>query len=212
MEPTLFAGDIVLVRKADGFWQRWKTSSGNRTVGGEGKQQKEMPIIKDKFTIERERVLAYERKHCNSNGSIGLLRKPPTPITNNLVVFKDPKKYPDRWNVKRVVALGGQIKMNSQPSHLDTSNRDDHKKLSIDRGVWSSDNNEAQLDITTYVPPYCIWVEGDNPRNSIDSRSEGHGPVSKKLLVGIAEYRLWPPWRMGKLDNENKPNDSRPSE
>ena len=110
MEPTLFAGDIVLVRKADGFWQRWKTSSGNRTVeGGEGKQQKEMPIINDKFTIERERVLAYERKHGNSNGSIGLLRKPPTPITNNLVVFKDPEKYPDRWNVKRVVALGGQI-------------------------------------------------------------------------------------------------------
>ena len=57
---------------------------------------------------------------------------------------------------------------------------------------------------TAYVPPYCIWVEGDNPTNSRDSRSKDHGPVTKKLLVGIAEYRVWPPWRMGKLDNKKQ--------
>jgi hypothetical protein len=48
-------------------------------------------------------------------------------------------------------------------------------------------------------------VEGDNSPVSIDSRYNattnggGHGPVSKKLLVGIAEYIVWPPWRMGKV-------------
>jgi Signal peptidase, peptidase S26 len=53
--------------------------------------------------------------------------------------------------------------------------------------------------VTTSVPPYSIWVEGDNAANSQDSQF--HGPVSKKLLIGIAEYRVWPPWRVGKLDN-----------
>ena len=55
--------------------------------------------------------------------------------------------------------------------------------------------------VTTSVPWYSIWVEGDNTSNSRDSRYEDHGPVSKKLLVGVAEYRVWPPWRIGKLDN-----------
>ena len=62
---------------------------------------------------------------------------------------------------------------------------------------------------TGYVPPYCIWVEGDNHGESLnggDSRS--HGPVSKKLLVGIAEYRLWPPWRVGKIDDKKLPDTS----
>ena len=58
---------------------------------------------------------------------------------------------------------------------------------------------------TVYVPPYCIWVEGDNHFASQESRSSGHGSVSKKLLVGIAEYRVWPPWRIGKLDNQYVP-------
>jgi hypothetical protein len=55
--------------------------------------------------------------------------------------------------------------------------------------------------VTTSVPPYSIWIEGDNPVKSKDSRCDDHGPVSKKLLVGVAEYRIWPPWRLGKLNN-----------
>jgi hypothetical protein len=57
--------------------------------------------------------------------------------------------------------------------------------------------------VTTSVPPYSIWVEGDNIAKSRDSRNEDHGPVSKKLLVGIAEYRLWPLWKVGPLDNSS---------
>ena len=66
--------------------------------------------------------------------------------------------------------------------------------------VPSSYRKEMKPYSTAYVPPYCIWVEGDNFDNSVDG-SRSHGPLSKKLLVGIAEYRLWPPWRAGKLDN-----------
>jgi hypothetical protein len=58
--------------------------------------------------------------------------------------------------------------------------------------------------VTTSVPPYSIWVEGDNISKSRDSRNEDHGPVSKKLSVGIAEYRIWPPWKVGSLDKFSK--------
>ncbi len=94
MEPTLFSGDILVVRKADGFWQRWTMREEEKAV--------------DKASLERERILAYERDHCNSNGAIGLLRKPPIPISGNIVVFKNPEKYPDQWNIERVLATGGE--------------------------------------------------------------------------------------------------------
>ena len=163
MEPALFDGDVVVVRKSDGFWQRFTRPIGNDSQGRQADRHKHQ-----RWAAERERVLSYEREHCNSNGSIGLLRKPATPITGDIVVFKDPEKYPDRWNIKRVVALGGQI---------------------------------ARASVL--VPPFCIWVEGDNLANSTDSRTKSHGPVSKKLLVGIVEYRVWPPWRFGELENSN---------
>jgi hypothetical protein len=74
------------------------------------------------------------------------------------------------------------------------------------------------------VPPYSLWVEGDNWYNSQDSRhsqqqqqqqqqsssslwssnhpTSGHGPVSKKLLVGVAEYIVWPLSRIGPIRHE----------
>ena len=42
-----------------------------------------------------------------------------------------------------------------------------------------------------------IWVEGDNKDNSSDSRH--YGAVNQKLITGVAEYVIWPPWRMGKI-------------
>ena len=68
----------------------------------------------------------------------------------------------------------------------------------------------AKKESAVYVPPYCIWVEGDNNDLSASSTS-GHGAVSKKLLVGVAEYRVWPPWRVGRLDNRHIPDNSTPS-
>mmetsp|Transcript_53322 Transcript_53322/g.59592 ORF Transcript_53322/g.59592 Transcript_53322/m.59592 type:complete len:226 (+) Transcript_53322:31-708(+) len=172
MEPTLFCGDIVVVRKSDGFWQRWTRSL---KVGKEKEQEEEEGKVKlknndnNEWAIERGKILLFEKDHCNSNGYIGLLKKPPIPITGDIVVYKDPEKYPDQLNVNRVSAIGGQT--------VRTNN-----------------------GITAYVPAYKLWVEGDNPNCSRDNRYNNHGPVSKKLLVGVAEYRVWPPWRIGKLD------------
>jgi hypothetical protein len=65
------------------------------------------------------------------------------------------------------------------------------------------DTGDTSMRIATpSVPPYSLWVEGDNVNNSLDSNNY-HGPVSKKLLMGIAEYVVWPPTRMGKLPHHN---------
>ena len=106
MEPTLFHGDILVVRKADGFWQRLKMPEKFRMK--ERKDNHGSSFDNDEQAIKREQILAYERQHCNSNGHIGFLRKPPTPVTGNIVVFKTPEKYPDQWNIKRTIALGGE--------------------------------------------------------------------------------------------------------
>lgn len=50
-----------------------------------------------------------------------------------------------------------------------------------------------------------IWVEGDNPGNSSDSRN--FGGVNQDLVLGVVEYCLWPPSRMGKI--ETKVDDNR---
>lgn len=74
---------------------------------------------------------------------------------------------------------------------------------------YPSAKKEAALGSTVYVPPFGLWVEGDN--DDLSTSNSGHGAVSKKLLVGIAEYRAWPPWRIGKLDNRHIPGNSAPS-
>ena len=58
------------------------------------------------------------------------------------------------------------------------------------------------------IPPYSLWVEGDNHKiQSYDSRPspthQSHGPISKKLVVGIAEFVVWPPTRIGWIENNN---------
>jgi hypothetical protein len=47
------------------------------------------------------------------------------------------------------------------------------------------------------VPVFSLHVEGDNSVNSRDSRH--YGAISKNLLVGIAEYVVWPPTRWQRI-------------
>ncbi|MBN3326074.1 IMP1L protease, partial [Atractosteus spatula] len=49
----------------------------------------------------------------------------------------------------------------------------------------------------TYVPKGHVWLEGDNHRNSTDSRS--YGPVPYALIRGRVCLKLWPPHNFGTL-------------
>jgi signal peptidase I len=50
---------------------------------------------------------------------------------------------------------------------------------------------KRQQRFTTHVvPDGHLWVEGDNPRNSNDSRN--YGPIPASLIVGRVLCRIWP--------------------
>jgi signal peptidase I len=111
MEPTLADGDIVVVRKADGLWQRWTRSWPPPTIVH---SQKGILLLDPlpscyAWAVERSHVLEYEREQCRFSPRTGWLRTPPVPVTGNIVVFQDPEMYPSKKNIKRVHGLGGQI-------------------------------------------------------------------------------------------------------
>ena len=68
--------------------------------------------------------------------------------------------------------------------------------------------NRSIISSAVTIPPYSLWVEGDNHKiQSYDSRPspthQSHGPLSKKLVVGIAEFVVWPPTRIGWINNHD---------
>jgi signal peptidase I len=50
--------------------------------------------------------------------------------------------------------------------------------------------NQAQPQQIVTVPTGCVWLEGDNPNNSADSRN--YGPVPAALIQGRVLARIWP--------------------
>ncbi|XP_069030743.1 mitochondrial inner membrane protease subunit 1 isoform X2 [Embiotoca jacksoni] len=59
----------------------------------------------------------------------------------------------------------------------------------------------------TYVPKGHVWLEGDNLRNSTDSRS--YGPIPYALIRGRVSLKLWPPHSFGTLsESPTKLSDS----
>lgn len=188
MEPTLKDGDIVFVRKSDGIWQQQT-------------RQKEATEKK----IERQTLEDFEQAHCSASPYYWLLKNPPLPLTGDIVIYKDKESYnSSKWNIKRVVGLGGQVVM--VPSSRFDSSILPPSIIHVDDESRSTSMRVATMS----VPPYSLWVEGDNLANSYDSRNKAHGPVSKKLLVGIAEYILWPPTRVKPLLQQFKSPESRP--
>ena len=178
MEPSLKHGDIVIVRKADGIWQKQT-------------RKNEDPLL----TFQRRQQLDLERTHCHSNGVSWLIHKPPTPTINDIIVFKDPTEYPWKYSIKRVIGLGHQVVMMPSNRYRTTSD------FQLNKSSGSRDTGTSMRIASVCVPPLSLWVEGDNIANSKDSLTS-HGPITKKLLVGVAEYRIWPPTRVGNLGPE----------
>lgn len=61
---------------------------------------------------------------------------------------------------------------------------------------WEEDTDtDSSKDISrkVTVPPMHVWVEGDNPLFSVDSRH--YGPVSLESVRGRVLMRVWPFWR-----------------
>jgi signal peptidase I len=91
-------------------------------------------------------------------------------VRNPLVLNNNHAAQSDRLYIKRVIGVGGQWL------------------------VHSNLNNAFRLE---ELPSYTVFVQGDNVDNSIDSRLLG--PISRNLVIGKAEYIVWPPTRWQRL-------------
>ncbi|KAL9182242.1 hypothetical protein ACHAXT_012894 [Thalassiosira profunda] len=171
MEPALYHGDIILVRKSDVFpkamWQRYLSASVPDTVEEEEEHQNAV------------RVMALDASAGRPIGEwwwgYTFLKPPMIHQLGTIIVFlaPDAAKYPSsEYRVKRVVGLGGQLCRASDDYH-------NIKK----------------------VPEFSLWVEGDNrdsdTERSVDSLV--YGPVCKNTVVGVAERIVWPPSRWGAI-------------
>lgn len=113
-----------------------------------------------------------------------LYDRPPHVRRGQVVVIKSvDTAFPDEWHIKRVWGTPGtwvQVENGRLQRPSSARERQVYRKL---KGV----------------PPYSLYVGGDNEDLSRDSRQ--YGPISQNLLVGIAEYIVWPPSRMRRISS-----------
>lgn len=80
----------------------------------------------------------------------------------DIVIAKSPSN-PRQYICKRIIGLPGDVVYHSQYSSLQNSE---------------------------IIPRGHVWLEGDNYRNSADSRK--YGPVPLGLIRSRAVFRIWP--------------------
>ena len=73
-------------------------------------------------------------------------------------------------------------------------------------GGEGSGEGEKPSERIVYVPKGRVWVEGDNPTQSRDSRK--FGPVALALVRGRCDWIVWPPTRLGRVERK-EPDPSR---
>ena len=56
---------------------------------------------------------------------------------------------------------------------------------------YSNGRNFRATTTRVRVPVGSVWLQGDNARNSTDSRD--YGPVPEDMILGRAIARVWPP-------------------
>jgi signal peptidase I len=179
MEPSLHDGDLILIRKSDrGVF----VESLVRLVQGEAGVGSSTA-----FDQAKNGKLLRSEVHGLLQYAPVQIRRPPAALTGHGVVYKSPlAAFPNQLAVKRVIGLGGQYLRRSAGG---TSRH----------GHGHGHGRQHPMTRIVSVPDYSLYVEGDNKANSVDSRNPVHGAVSKNLLVGVAEYVLWPPSRWQRI-------------
>jgi signal peptidase I len=85
---------------------------------------------------------------------------------------------------------GSQSKGSRNPFKRKSSNKVDITSTLIPYQTNLHRLTRQQRFTTNIVPDGHLWVEGDNPWNSNDSRN--YGPIPASLIVGRVLCRLWP--------------------
>lgn len=121
--------------------------------------------------------------------------------TGDVVLWKDDET--GRVSCKRIVGMpGDSVRRYGEYAAL---YRDDenygivwpNKKPQEDRRVlpsatsqWDCDRHNHDINRTIKVPEHHVWLEGDCPPFSLDSRH--YGPIPMKNVCGRLILRLWP--------------------
>ncbi|KAH7084567.1 peptidase S24/S26A/S26B/S26C [Paraphoma chrysanthemicola] len=112
----------------------------------------------------------------------------------DIVVFWKTNK-PEEAGVKRVVALEGDTVYPQRGYALDPDVLATRRLAGLPDGLPDHDDDSILADREEggkIVVPYGhVWVEGDNARNSLDSREMG--PISKGLIESKAVW-IWRGW------------------
>lgn len=117
----------------------------------------------------------------------------------DVVTFWKPHR-PEEISIKRVVGMPGDVVYPKRGYALDADVVRARRSHNLD-GLPEADDDAVggeleHLELGRVVVPYGhVWVEGDNWRNSFDSRD--FGPVAKGLIEGRAVkiWRGWADWR-----------------
>lgn len=109
----------------------------------------------------------------SSAGDIVLVEHISKVEKGNIVISISPNN-PTQTVCKRVVGMSGDIiKLNNKNSY-----KQEGKNITIPKGR--------------------VWLEGDNPANSTDSRNYGAVPMC--MLRGKVFFRLWPLTQFGRIE------------
>lgn len=113
----------------------------------------------------------------------------------DIVTFLKPHN-PSETTLKRIVGLPGDTIMRD-PRRLELQ-EEKGKGLAKRFGL-------GLLPPLVRVPEGKVWVEGDNWRCTLDSNELG--PVPMALIQGTARYVVWPPHRIGRIEDARQGSD-----
>lgn len=131
--------------------------------------------------MEGDKVMVYSYNYTPEVGDIVVISR------NASNIFEDESGEHERI-IKRVIATEGQ-----------TVNISDSGLVSVD-GVEIADSYireykstfKKDVQFPHVVKEGCVFVLGDNRRNSLDSRSSGIGDVDVRYILGKAVCRISP--------------------
>lgn len=120
MEPTLYDGDVVLVRKSNFvFWKSCSSyfkhyfPSSSKTLStypSKNKMKQDEEDYEEKDEIEKD--MDMERIIKEIDASVGkypsFFLDASNPLPGDVVIFQSPNEFPRFYHVKRVIGLGGQ--------------------------------------------------------------------------------------------------------